>query len=277
MFAESIKPNETQMRHVGTIEPIDRKEAADIATRELNCVLDVLDQLAGDDWEQPTDCTEWTIRDMTAHLAGACAGWATWRDFRRQLMMNPYMRKLDVPVDAINKRQLEDRAGRTPSELVAELRRVGPKAIRNRKNLPFPMRMVRIDAKPMPGKMSMAYLADVIYARDQWMHRMDICRATGKTLVIDPEHDGRLMDLVMRDMTETPVGNLPVIIHVTGALNASYQFGESRAESEIDIDFLTLNRRASGRISPDEAAASCTIRGDRALALEFLSNCDVLY
>lgn len=268
---------QTDIKHAEKIAPIRKQEAARVAAVELERTLDVLDQLHGDDWTQPTDCTEWNVQDIAAHLAGACAGWATWKHFRRQLIANPHMRAAEVPVDAINQRQLEDRAGQTPPQHIEELRVMGPKAIRNRKRLPGPMRMIRIDAKPMPGKMSMAYLVDVIYPRDQWMHRMDICRATGKKLVVTPDHDGRLLDLVMLDIAKSLGGRLSLTVNVTGALNASYRFGEGEPQTELDIDFLTLNRRASMRITAETALDEVSIRGDAAVARAFVRDCEILY
>jgi hypothetical protein len=187
------------------------------------------------------------------------------------------MRKMPVPVDAINRRELEDRADVTPAQLIAELRLVGPKAIRTRRNLPGFIRALRIPALPMPGKMSMAYLVDVVYPRDQWMHRMDLCRATGQDWIANPDHDRRLLDLIIRDMTYTPAGGYAVALNVTGPLNAAYRFGHSEPAAEIDIDFIELNRRASGRTSADEALASAQVRGDESVARAFLDACEVLY
>ena len=82
----------------------------------------MLEALDGDDWQQPTYCATWTVRDMVAHLAGAWAGWSSWAEFRRQVIQNPYLNETGQQVDGINKRQILDRAERTPAELVAEFR-----------------------------------------------------------------------------------------------------------------------------------------------------------
>lgn len=267
----------TDIQQAEAIAPISKHEAAQIATVELQQVLNLLEKLDGADWIQPTDCTAWNVRDMTAHLAGGCAGWASLRHFFRQTILNPHMRTMDVPIDAINRRELEDRADKTPSQLIDELRDVGPKAIRNRKRLPGFLRKIKIDAKPLPGKMTFAYLVDVIYSRDQWMHRMDICRATGKPWVINPDHDRRLLDLIIRDMALTLAGRLSVIVNVTGALIASYRFGSGEPQAEVEIDLFTLNRRSSGRITADETLEMTQVHGDQAAAKDFLENCEVLY
>lgn len=268
---------ETDIRQAEAIAPIDRHEAAQVAAFELEQVLNLLEQLDGDDWRQPTDCTEWNVQDMTAHLAGGCAGWANMKDFLRQTVLNPHIRRMDIPVDAINRRELEDRAQQTPRQLIDELRQVGPRAVRNRRILPGLLRRIHIDAKPMPGKMSIAYLVDVIYTRDQWMHRMDICRATDKTWVSNPHHDTRILDLIVLDMAQTMAGRYPVIVNIAGALNVSYRFGSDEAQAEIETDLFTFNRRASGRITTNEALETTRIHGDRQIAADFLRNCEVLY
>ena len=259
------------------IASINAEEASQISAFELDQVLNLLELLEEDDWAQPTDCTEWNIRDMTAHLAGACAGYANWKDFRRQAIFNAHIFRTIVTIDGINKRQLEDRVDKSPHELVDELHEVGPIAVRTRKNLPGILRILHIPAQPMPGFMSIRYLVDVIYPRDQWMHRMDICRATGKTLIITLGHDDRLLDQVMRDVAKTLRGKLAIQVNITGALRASYRFGSGEPIAELDIDFLTFNRRASMRITAAEALQGVTIRGDDTIAKSFFQKCSVLY
>ena len=42
----------------------------------------------------------------------------------------------------------------------------------------------------------------VIHSRDTWMHRLDICRATGRSFEQTAEHDGRIAELVMLDVAK---------------------------------------------------------------------------
>ena len=39
---------------------------------------------------------------------------------------------------------------------------------------------MRIGFEAPLGRRSLAYLMDIVYTRDVWMHRIDICRATGR-------------------------------------------------------------------------------------------------
>jgi uncharacterized protein (TIGR03083 family) len=284
MVAATIDKNSntTTTAHTAIIQaeqiaPVTRDEAAAIAAFELQQVLHLLESLDGGDWTQPTECTLWNVRDMAGHLAGGCAGWARWRDFRRQTLLNPYIFKENAVIDAINRREVEDRAGMTPQQVIDELRKVGPKAIRNRRNLPFFLRGIPIPAHPLPGTLPLSYVADIVYPRDQWMHRMDICRATGRAWTSNPDHDRRLMDLIVLDMAKRINGRLNVVVHVTDLPGATYHFGTGEPQAEIDIDLFTLNRRSSARINAGDALALAIVRGDEDVARDFLDHCDVLY
>jgi uncharacterized protein (TIGR03083 family) len=264
-----------------SIPGMTHAEAGQLATTELERLLSVVESLSGDDWNQPTDCTEWTVRDMVAHLAGACAAYTSWSEFFHQMVRNPYMRSAKAPVDAINRLQIEDRAGRSPEELVAELREVGPKAARNRYRVPWLVRNLRAPFGEPLGFALIGYLLNTIYTRDQWMHRADLCRTTGQTMRLTDQHDARIVELVLRDLAQKlqRTASAPTIdLILTGGIHLDYRFGTgARADATITMDVIEFNRLASGRITPDVAAASAGINGDTAAAQWFLNNSDVPY
>lgn len=266
-------------QHAHTIPKLTHDEAGQLATTELTRVLTLVESLSGDDWTQPTDCTEWTVRDMVAHLAGSCAASASWAEFFRQVVRNPYVRSAAAPVDGINRRQIEDRVGRTPAEIVAELRDVGPRAVQSRQRLPWFVRHMRVPFGPPLGVAPVSYLMDNIYTRDQWMHRADICRATGRSMHLTPDHDARVVALVLRDLEQQlrrMPGRATVDLTLTGTVDLHYRFGDNpEADSAIGMDLVEFNRLASGRITPDEAAALAAISGDPARARWFLENSSV--
>jgi len=110
---------------------------------------------------------------------------------------HPYVKAAANSVDGTNRLQIEERANHSTAEIIAEFRQNGPIAIKNRQKLPWLVRQL-----PIPGMGSFGYLMDIIYPRDEWMHRYDICAATGKKMVITPEHDGRILDLVLLDIAK---------------------------------------------------------------------------
>ena len=248
---------------------------------EYERVLTVLESLEGDDWKQPTFCTAWNVRDMVAHLSGACAAYASWTEFRRQMMQNPYSKEVEVQVDGINQCQLMDRADRTPSELVAEFRDVGPKAIRTRQRLPWILRSLIIPFGPPLGTKPVHYLTDTIYTRDQWMHRYDLCHATGKEMTVTAEHDGRIVALVVRDLAELLARQLEgrsVDLILTGSLEDSYRFGgEEDTSCSISMDVFDFALLTSDRITLPVARERVYLDGDTEFANAVLTNFSVPY
>jgi uncharacterized protein (TIGR03083 family) len=263
------------------IPRLTHAEAGVLAQTEYERTLAVLESLTAGDWAQPTYCTAWTVRDMTAHLAGAVTGSTTVREFLRQNITNPYVKEAADPVDGINRLQLEERTGRTTAQLVSEFRANGQIAVHNRSKLPWLVRKLRAPMGPALGLTALEYLLDTLYPRDQWMHRYDICAATGKQMVVTPEHDGRITALVLLDIARKRKGLLAqrgVIVQLTGRLDGEFLFGRPDAhDCTLEIDGFDFHLRASGRISVEEAIRRAVIRGDHAAAHWFLSNMEVVY
>lgn len=261
------------------IPALGHKEAGKLAKAELECTLDRLESLSGDDWSQPTACTLWDVRDMAAHLAGACAGFASWQQFKRLYLQNPYIREAEMAIDGINRLEVEDRAGDPPEEIIAELREVGPRAIRTRQRLPWLLRSLPIPFGPPLGTVPVGYLTDLIYIRDMWMHRVDICFATGRSMTFTPGHDDRIVALVVRDLEKKLRGQLkkPLLLVLTGPAGGVYRFGQGEPAAEIRMDALQFNNLASERMTTQEAQAHVQIQGDRDLANGFLEQTEVPY
>ena len=274
-----VVENQSRQR-AGDVAGLTHSEAGAMAAHELQRTLAVLDSLEAEDWEQPTACTLWNVRDMTSHLAGACAGFVSFSEFRRQYLQNPYMRQARVSIDGINQRQLEDRAGAAPAELIAELRAVGPKAIRTRQKLPGLLRALRVPFGPPLGTVPVAYLTDLIYTRDMWMHRLDICQTTGREMEVTTGHDGRVTALVVRDLARKLRDGLrdrTVVLELAGQAGGAYQFGDGAVDATICMDAFTFHSLASGRLAPEEAAAQASIQGSPEAADWFLQNAAVPY
>lgn len=263
------------------IPALSHKEAEVLAHQELDRFLAVVETLRGEDWQQPTDCTAWTVRDIVAHQAGAYAGYASWGEFRRQMSAKPGPGQMQI--DGINARQLADRAERTPAQLITELRTVGPQGIRNRSRVPWLLRKLPIPFGPPLGTQPVAYLTDLIYTRDTWSHRLDICRATDRPFKQTPDHDGRMMALVLRDLAhklEKQLRGQSVIFDLVGPAGGRYRIGSLAEPTAIlKMDALDFNRRASDRLSAQAVLAQglVSISGDRSFAQQILAQSSVPY
>lgn len=276
----SISINESKVQNALNIPKSTHAEAGRLSQVEYERVLVLLGTLAGQDWQQPTYCTEWNVRDMVAHLAGAVTGSISFAEFKRQNVSHPYLKQFENPVDGTNKLQLEERAEKTTAELITEFRQNGQVAVNNRQKLPWPIRKIHLPMGSL-GFASFEYLMDVIYPRDQWMHRYDICAAAGKKMVVTTEHDGRIIDLVLLDIAKKlkkGLANRTIVLQLTGALEAEYQFGNaSTPDCTIVIDCFDLNLRASGRITFEQAAMRTAVTGNKSIADWFLQNIEVPY
>jgi uncharacterized protein (TIGR03083 family) len=252
-------------------------EAYELLRTELDRFLDVVNRLGPRDWEKPTACTEWNVRDMLAHQAGGYASGTGYLEQFRQARHLP--RTGQLPEDAINEFQLKERAGRSPQELIAELRRVGPIAA---KKWAYEFRLAKLVSIPheVVGALPLRHLMWVIHSRDTWMHRLDICRAAGLDFEQTAAHDGRIAALVMRDVAAVLARKFSgpaLLFELTGTAGGTWKVGANDPAATIRMDVLDFNIFASGRYRYEEARPLMTIHGEVGDAEMALKNLLVLY
>lgn len=215
-----------------------------LATTEYARLDDLLRALAPGDWAAPTDCVEWDVRAMVAHLVGAAEGNARVVEGVRQAMVGRRRYRRDVLVDSINMLQIAERADRSPAELVEDLRDAGRRGVAARRRIPGLVRGIVVPMGPPLGTKPVGYLMDRIYTRDAWMHRIDIARATGHDLVVTPDHDGVLVaDLVAEWAT---LHEQPFELVLTGP--AGLRRARGSGGERIEIDAIEFARAAAGRL-----------------------------
>lgn len=270
-----------QTKPATSIPTLSHHEAGALAATEAERLLAQIESLDDEVWSRPTDCSEWDVRTLVSHLAGAIASQASWEQFKRQNVSNPYLREANPKIDGINRRQVEDRVDFTRGALIAEFKMSAPKAVQTRQRLPWLLRALRLPFGPPLGFASIGYMMDTIYTRDQWMHRLDLARAADQSPVLTPEHDGRIVDLVILDLgkkLQPQLQGRTVDLSLDGFLRASYRFGKgTQADATIKLDFIEFNRLASGRLSPESAHERATISGNQQVAIWFLNNAEVPY
>ena len=224
---------------------LDRTIAMRLAANEYQRYLHVLQTLDGDDWMQPTDCPAWTVRDMAGHNLGMAEMVASIREGVRQQIKAS--KRPGIPIDALTALQVEERAHLTSQELIARYAAAAPKAARGRKRAPA---LLRNRTFPEPELVDgveerwvIGFLLDTILTRDTWMHRIDTARAVGAGLVLTAEHDGAIVDDVVREWAERH--GQPCTLRLTGPAGGAWIFGSDRAELELDaIEFCRI---VSGR------------------------------
>jgi uncharacterized protein (TIGR03083 family) len=224
---------------------IDRHTAHRLATTEYARVADLLGRLTPEQWAAPTDCPSWDVRAMAGHVLGMMQMVAARRELVRQQLMATRYAKRDkgLMIDALTALQVRQNADLTTDELVAEIRRLAPRAVRGRTRLPELLRRQTMKDEE-DGWWTFAYLMDVILTRDPFMHRVDISRAVGEPLELTAEHDGVLIDDVAREWAGRH--GAPFVLELTGPAGGRRQQGEGG--EHLTLDAVKFCRILSGRV-----------------------------
>lgn len=233
-----------QARQVDSRRRIAGDEVWMLAAAEYRRMLELLRTLGDDDWSRPTDCTAWDVRGMLGHLVGAAEGFASPPELIHQYRLGAKLRKRGdvdghMPVDGANAVQVRERAGATTAQLIARYERVIPTVLRWRRRL----RWIPVSQADDGGRFTMRELFEVILTRDTWMHRVDIARATGRDMVLTPEHDGRVVEDCVLDWAKKH--NRPFSLALSGPAGSRLEAGVDGPLIELDaVEFV---RALSGR------------------------------
>jgi uncharacterized protein (TIGR03083 family) len=239
----------TTVTDIGAMPKISHDQGMAWAAAELTRLLEVVDQLGEGDWSRPTDCDGWDVKALLSHVLGAMEANAKFREFVRQFRRATKAAKRSrmEMIDEMTAGQVRDHSALSPSEMSQHLHEMGPKAVRGRRRAPALLRAMKFDpGSGVEGKWSMGYLFDVIMNRDYWMHRVDLTRATGKELVVTPEHDGRLIADVVAEWAKAH--GKPVTLVLAGPAGGTFVQGEQGEEYRLDaVEFCrVLSGRGSG-------------------------------
>ncbi|MBK8137202.1 MAG: maleylpyruvate isomerase family mycothiol-dependent enzyme [Anaerolineae bacterium] len=259
------------VQHGAAIPALTRHEAKGMSAEELRRFTVLIESLSDADWGQPTACTLWTVKDIVAHQAAHVLSFTSLSSFLSQVSparTRPYTQKGMSFLDAMNQAQVDLRISRSPVELIAEIRDASDRSLKGRDRIPG---FLRAPVLPMPGldqPRSLGYLFDIIYTRDMWMHRLDICRAIGRAMPQDSTHDRRTVALIVRDLalkSKQGLQGRSAILTLVGAAGGSYRIGSDAAPTTtIEMDALEFCVLTSGRDKAADilAGAHATISGD---------------
>jgi uncharacterized protein (TIGR03083 family) len=226
---------------------ISRPEARVLAEEEFVRFGAAVASLTPEEWTMPTDCTAWDVRKMVLHVLGSGDAQASFGQFVRQLRKGlPLNKQIDSHhwVDGMNEFQIRERSGLSNDEIVAQLRAIGPKAVKGRFGTPPPARYLPLPFGPPFGWVPLKYLLDVGFTRDVWCHRIDLHAAIGRPMHLTAEHDGRLVGDIVAEWAA--VYDQPLELVLEGPAGGKYSHGAGGERVEIDaLDFI---RVVSGRL-----------------------------
>ena len=233
--------------HVAT-----RAQAARFCETEYARLAALLRTLRPDEWSRPTDCARWDVRAMAGHLVGAAEDASLPAFMRHAIAGSRVQKKLGLrdPVDGINEVQISAQASRTTVEVVEALERAAPAQVRNRRSPAWYTSLIPI---PTPvQRVSLRTLQVLVLNRDLWIHRVDICRATGRPMELTADHDG----VVVEDIVASWAGRhrRPYALVLEGPAGGAYAQGN--AAEELRLDAVDFCRIVSGRAHGDGLLAT---------------------
>jgi uncharacterized protein (TIGR03083 family) len=256
----------------------------------LNAVWSSIDDVVGglDDkeWDQPTDCPGWTVRDQVSHVIGT----ESW------LLGLPAPAPVDPvaahhvhnPLGLANEAWVADRRDRSGAEVLAEFRRVTADRLVALRAMTDEQMAAETDG-PIGRTPYQAFME--VRVMDCWVHEQDIRRAVGRPGHLDgPAAEAALgrftgsLGYVVGKRSEAPDGST-VVARLEGpmAREVAVQMVDGKArplDPAPSEPAVTLSMTAEtyaciscGRWSPADVVADGRVRisGDRALAERILA------
>ena len=233
----------TTVTRAQDIPRLGRTEAIRLAATEYERFAELISGLSEQDLSKPTDCDRWTVKHVVSHVIAMTTDMSSLRRAMSQQSAGKRFAKQEQmsAFDGWTELQARAHVDARPDELVGRYRSVVPRALTVRGRT-SPARLLRFP-DPTYGWFSIAYLRDDILTRDVWMHRVDISRATGRDLVLSPEHDGRFVANIVRDLAKR--WKEPFALELTGPAGGSFANGTGAAP--IRVDAVEFCRILSGR------------------------------
>lgn len=231
------------------VTSIDHRSAMQFATTEYARGAELLARLEPGHWSLPTLNTGWDVRATAGHTVGMMEMVSSLPAMiRQQRAAQRAARRSGAPVslDELTALQVRQNAPLTTASLVEKWRALAPKAVRGRRRIPAFVRNRTMPERQLVGGQleawTIGYLVDVILTRDPFMHRLDLHHATGLPPQLTPEHEGRLVDDIVREWAERH--GRPYTLELTGPAGGTWGTGGGE---KLVMDAVDFCRIISGR------------------------------
>jgi uncharacterized protein (TIGR03083 family) len=231
------------------VTSIDHRSAMQFAATEYARGAELLARLEPAHWSAPTLNTGWDVRATVGHTVGMMEMVSSMPAMiRQQRAAQRAARRSGAPVsiDELTALQVRLNAPLTTAALIAKWHALAPKAVRGRRRIPALVRNRTMPERQLVGgeleTWTIGYLIDVILTRDPFMHRLDVHHATGLPLQLTPEHEGRLIDDVVREWAQRH--GRPYALALTGPAGGTWGTGSGE---KLCLDAVDFCRIVSGR------------------------------
>jgi len=265
----------------------------DLFPEVQNALLALLNELTPEEWNRPTVCSQWSVKDIAAHLLGGQIGILS-RKRDHYLFSGDPIREWDDLVTLIN--SLNDTwvkaASRLSPRLLCELLKLtGEQVCQYFKTLdPY----AQGDPVDWAGPNRVPVWLDLAREYTEWWHHQQQIRdAVGKPGLKEPTYFRPLLDTFVRALphtyrnVEALEGTLLVLtitgdsggqwgLHRNNGLWLLYTDVTEPADAEAIMDQEVAWRLFTKGISSHEANAAATLAGDVSLAAQALEMVSVI-
>ena len=291
---EGLSPRE---RGSASFAPLPPVETLWLFPGEREALLALLRELTLEEWELPTVCAEWSVKDIAAHLLADDLGRLSWG--RDGFVSPSFAAGLDIGtlpgfVAAIDRQNAVwvAAARRLSPRLLTELLALsGPWVVAHFGSLDLEALGMAVDwagAEPAPVWLDVAR-----EYTERWVHQQQIRDAVGKPGLKERRWLAPVLETFVRGLpralggTDAPEGTVVRLVVSSEAggewvalkQDGAWQLGtapELAADATVVLDQETAWRLFTKGIARDEARRVAGIEGDRALAELALHTVSVL-
>ncbi len=228
-----------------SVKPIRRSEGALLSRIEYARLIDVFDSLTEEEWAAQSDCGEWDVRALASHCLAGLVGIRWPRTFVKWWFAAKKLGR-DDPIDALNELQVKEYAALSGPEIARRMRDLLEPALRMRTRTPLLLRHAVRTPLPVSGWTSLAWILDVVYTRDAFLHRVDVCRPLGRELVLDDVEERIVAELAKEWAARH---GQPVVLRLAGPAGGEYVAGSGGPV--VAYDAVEFVRAVSGRAAAD--------------------------
>ena len=259
----------------------------------LEGLLALLSELSAEEWESPTACEGWSVKDVALHLLGVEVGILS----RKRDRFSPPSQQSDTPLELValvndlNATWVQVTRRISPRLLCDLLRFTGSQACAYFQSLdPYQLGNPVSWAGPDPAPVWLDLAREYT---ERWHHQQHIRDAVGRPGFKDPQFFAPVLDTFVRALPHTfrdidaPEGTL-LTLTLSGESGGQWHLlregsdwhlyrevdGKPDAEAVLDEDVAW--RLFTRGLEKDEAREQVTAMGDRALALKVLDMVSII-
>jgi uncharacterized protein (TIGR03083 family) len=265
----------------------------DLFPELLDELLDLLSSLAAEDWDKPTVCSRWSVKDIALHLLGGDIGLLSRKRDRFSLAGAPIKdwHELVALINTLNDLWVKATQGMSSRVLCDLLELTGAQMCEYFKTLnPYALGDPVDWAGPQPAPVWLDVAREYT---ERWHHQEQIRDAVGKPGLTQPRFFAPVLDAFVRALPHTyrhvdadegtlialtisgDAGGHWVLLRENGSWNLYVGVGRE-PQAEITIPQEVAWRLFTKGVSKDEARMSATINGDQSLGLKALEMVSVI-